>query len=331
MDADTDLPEGSPTTALSAPTHGLYGPRTELSAATDGARAELGHPAQPPARNPAELLAGLLDFPGSVALAELLEGDARALPHAHAVARDRSLAHGTARFDRALPAGALGERLLLDAEARLDSLEPVVLKPLVGRRAPTIPTPPELLFQLARFRLIAAPDQISRARGPAYFEDAEAAPPIARGEADVRRFADDLGAPFRSALGLSLRQAQANVATLRWEITHDLRALGPHADQLERLDAAISRSIQAKLGELLDRMEHAAHLTFVRACLHAVEALPAQVDEQTLAAWCDANGWLVRYRERCVRMAKALFGHLRRNLEGLLRAATDNDDWMGDP
>jgi hypothetical protein len=147
----------------------------------------------------------------------------------------------------------------------------------------------------------------------------------------VQRFAEELGAPFRSALGLCLRQGQAHVATLRWEITHDLRALGPRADQLERLDAAISRSMQAKLGELLDRMEHAAHLTFMRACSHAIEALPAEVDEQVLSAWCDANGWLLRYRERCVRMAKALFGHLRRNLEGLLRAATDNDDWMGDP
>jgi hypothetical protein len=121
------------------------------------------------------------------------------------------------------------------------------------------------------------------------------------------------------------------VATLRCESTRDLRALGPRADELGRLDAAISRSMQAKLGELLDRMEHAAHLTFVRACVHAVEALPDQVDEQRLAAWCDANGWLLRYRERCVRMAKALFGHMRRNLEGLMRAASDNDDWMGDP
>ncbi len=315
MDADTGAPEGALSTALSGPAHGLYGPRTELSAATDGARAELGHPAQPAPRNPAELLASLMDFPGSVALAELLEGEAgqgSTQPGSRPSPRNR-----------ALPAGALGERLLLDAEARLDSLEPVVLKPLTGRRAPTIPSPAELLFELARFGLITAPASSGDGR--------QCAARAVFSEAQVQRCADELGAPFRSALGLCLRQGQAHVATLRWELTHDLRALGPRADQLERLDAAISRSMQAKLGELLDRMEHAAHLTFVRACSHAIEALPAEVDEQALAAWCDANGWLVRYRERCVRMAKALYGHLRRNLEGLLRAATDNDDWMGDP
>jgi hypothetical protein len=316
MDSETAAPSSALSTALIAPAPAPgFGTRAGLLAASDadGARSELGHAAQPVTRNPAELLASLMDFPGSVALAELLEGDPRALASAQS---------SEPASTRALPTSTLGERLLLDAEARLDSLEPLVLKPLSGRRAPPIPSPGELLFQLAQYGLVT----------PAHAgADAAAQGGVERSEAAVRRFADDLGAPFRSALGLSLRQAQAHVATLRWEITHDLRALGPRADQLERLDAAVSRSMQAKLGELLDRMEHAAHLTFIRACVHAVEALPEQVDEQALAGWCDKSGWLFRYRERCVRMAKALFGHLRRNLEGLMRAASENDDWMGDP
>jgi hypothetical protein len=313
MDSDTAAPSSTLSTALIAPAAApAFGTRTGLLAATEGARAELGHAAQPVTRNPAELLASLMDFPGGVALAELLEGEPRALSPAQAA---------DAASARTLPASALGERLLLDAEARLDSLEPLVLKPLSGRRAPPIPSPADLLFQLTRYGLATPSDAA----------DSAAKAAVERSEVAVRRFADDLGAPFRSALGLSLRQAQAHVATLRWEITHDLRALGPRADQLERLDAAISRSMQAKLGELLDRMEHAAHLTFIRACMHAVEALPEQIDEQTLAGWCNESGWLLRYRERCVRMAKALYGHLRRNLEGLMRAASENDDWMGDP
>jgi hypothetical protein len=298
MDPHTLVPTSALATALiAAPLMSESGSGAAEGGDLELAPAELGRRAREAAQNPAELFASLMDFPGSVALAELLEGDGRALPR-----------NGSEGSSRGMPTSALAERLLLDAEARLDSLEPLVLKPLIGRRAPTIPTPADLLFQLSRHGVLEA-----------------------RSAANVRRFADDLGAPFRSALGLSLRQAQAHVATLRWEITHDLRALGPRADQLERLDAAISRSMQAKLGELLDRMEHAAHLTFIRACVHAVEALPELVDDQQLAAWCDENGWLVRYRERCVRMAKALFGHMRRNLEGLMRAASDHDDWMGDP
>ena len=134
---------------------------------------------------------------------------------------------------------------------------------------------------------------------------------------------DELGIPFASALGTSLRQAQAHISTLRWEIAHDIRALGPTADRLERIDAALTRAMQGKMGELLDRMEYAAQLTFERACTHALMELPAEFGEEDLAEWSEENGWLGRYRERCIRMTKALFGHQRRGLEGLLRAAIE--------
>jgi hypothetical protein len=287
MDPETLAPTGFSARASTALATSL------LPAVTTAGGEALARPSAP-SQNPAQLLASLMDFPGSVALADLL-AEPLADPRPRSDARPSVT--GSSQTGVTDPA-ALGERLLLDAEARLDSLEPLVLKPLLGRRAPGVPAAHELLFSLRQHRI---------------HED--------RSETNVQRLADDLGAPFRSALGLSLRQAQAHVATLRWEITHDLRALGPRADQLERLDAAFSRSMQAKLGELLDRMEHAAHLTFVRACAHAVAGLADPLDDAAIAGWCDAEGWLARYRERCVRMAKALFGHLRRSLEGLIRAA----------
>jgi len=235
-------------------------------------------------QNPAEVLAALMDFPGSVALAELLEG-------------------GPSTTPRNPQAGSLGERLLDDVRARLDSLEPTALRPITGRRAPRVPSVDELVQIVARHGL---------ARD--------------RSEAVVQRVADELSAPFRSALSTSLRQAQAHVATLRWEIVHDVRVLGPNADRLERLDAAVTRSMQAKMGELYDRMEHAAYLTFVRACAHAVEALDQDVSREALETWATEDGWIERYRERCVRMAKALFGHMRRGLEGLVRAAAHAEE-----
>lgn len=240
---------------------------------------------RPPAPNPAEVLASLMDFPGSVALAELLD----ALLAANAAGGD------------AQPRGRSGEQadqLLREAQLRLDSIEPQVLKPLLGRRAPELPDAAALLQLFHQHGLESE-------RGPAAAE----------------RLADELGAPLRAALGLSLRQAQAHISTLRTELSHELRALGPRADQLERLDATLTRSMQASVGQLLDRMEHAAYLTFARACAHAVANLPEQVGEAELAAWCASDGWLPRYHERCVRMARALFGHQRRGLEGLLRAA----------
>jgi hypothetical protein len=243
---------------------------------------------EPPAAaaNPAEVLANLMDFPGSVALAELLD----------ALLAQRSAAGDTVHLQGA---SEQGEELLRQAHLRLDSLEAQVLKPLLGRRAPELPDAPTLLQLLQQHGLIAGE----------------------RTQPAIERLADELGDPFRAALGTSLRQAQAHVSTLRAELTHELRALGPRADQLERLDATLTRSMQASVGQLLDRMEHAAHLTFARACTHAVTNLPEQIEESDLTAWCANDGWLARYHDRCVRMARALFGHLRRGLEGLLRAA----------
>ncbi len=230
-------------------------------------------------QNPAEVLAALMDFPGSVALAELLEsGPTSTAPNP--------------------AAGSLGERLLEDVRDRLDSLEATALRPLLGRRAPRVPGADALLEIAERYDLSGEATQAS-----------------------VQRLADTLGGPFRDALGTSLRQAQAHVATLRWEIVQDVRILGPNADRLERLDAALTRSMQARMAELYDRMEHAAYLTFVRACTHAVAGLEGQVSRETLSVWAAEDGWIERYRERCVRMAKALFGHMRRGLEGLVRAA----------
>ena len=238
----------------------------------------------PVSQNPAEVLAALMDFSGSVALAELL-----------AAAPPDGPSHPDAQ--------TLGARLLEDVRARLDALLPLALKPLSGRRAPTVPHAHELLA-LVR----------------------EHAPEGTPNEGAGARVAHELGDPFRSALSTSLRQAQAHVATLRWQIAHEVRALGPRAERIERIDAALQRSIQAKFGELLDRMEHAAGLTFERACVRACLELPEDFEQDEFASWGADDGWVERFRERSVRMTMALFGHLRRSLEGLLRAAIHAED-----
>ncbi|HEX5659908.1 MAG TPA: hypothetical protein VFX59_22085 [Polyangiales bacterium] len=232
-------------------------------------------------QNPAEVLAMLMDFAGSVALAELL-GAPSVEGSCHPQAK------------------ALATKLQSEVRSRLDTLLPLALKPLTGRRAPSVPPAHELLEAIER----ATGELGTRPEGDA-----------------VVRLARELGAPLFSALGASLRQAQANIATLRWEIAHELRALGPRADRLERIDAALQRAVQGKLGDLFDRMELAAELTFERACAHACQALPEGFGAAELASWSAESGWIERYRERCVRMTRALFGHLRRSLEGLLRAA----------
>jgi hypothetical protein len=231
-------------------------------------------------RNPAEVLALLMDFSGSVALAELLQAPTPpGTPHPQAA--------------------QLARKVHDDVRARLDAVLNFSLIPLTGSRAPKIPSASELFEALAQ--VTGEPGRVP---------DAEAA----------ARLASQLGTPRRAALGASLRQIQAQFASLRWEIALELHAIGPHADRLERIDAALQRAIQVKLGELFARMEQAAQLTFERACTRACAALPANFTADDLAGWAAEGGWIARYRERCVQMAKAWFGHARRNLEGLLLA-----------
>jgi len=236
-------------------------------------------------QNPAEVLARLMDFSGSIALAELLQEpvpDGPAHPQAARLAR----------------------KLKDKVDAYLESALPQVLRPLTGRRAPSVPTGAELVEVLRSVSNHSEPRELTK-------PDDRAA----------RQLARELGAPFWSALSASLRQAQVQLNTLRAKVAMDVRELGPRAARLERIDAVLQRSIDAKFSELLERFELAAELTFERACLHACSELPDGFSEHELAAWAAQDGWIERYRERCVRMTQALYGHLRRSLEGLLFAA----------
>jgi hypothetical protein len=234
-------------------------------------------------QNPAETLAMLMDFSGSVALAKLL--------------------HAPAPEGESHPeAGPRARKLLDKVRGQLDALLPRALRPLNGPRAPRTPQPPELLEVLTR---------ITGSEGR-----------VPEGE-QVSRLARELAAPLLAAVGASLRQTQAHLTGVRWEITTELQALGPRAERLERIDAALQRSIQVKLGELFERMELAAELTFERACAEACAALPEAFGADELADWAADSGWIARYRARCEYVARAWFGQMRRSLEGLLLAAAE--------
>jgi hypothetical protein len=234
--------------------------------------------------NPAGVLAQLMDFSGGVALAELLSAPIPGGPPHPEAARLASTLHDRVR-------------------ARLDTAQPLVLAPLTGSRAPKLLTATELFEALARV-----------AGGLGRLPKADAAGRLAR----------ELGAPRRSALAASLRQVQAQFAALRVEITDDLHALGPYAQHLEGIDAALQRSIQGKLGELVGRMEEAADRSFARACAQACAALPAEFDASELEGWAAADGWIEQHRARCVQIVNAWFEHSQRSLEGLLRAIEAN-------
>ena len=243
--------------------------------------------------NPAELLAQLMDFPGSVALAKVL--------HAPAPVGD---SHPEA--------GQLAAQLHERVRVRLDAQLPVVLRPLTHRRATWAPKP-----DAPRRAMLPKPPELLQAilaTGAAAGQVPDAA--------QAQRLAREVGAPLRAAFGSSLRQLQAQFAGLRMELAHDLGALGPRAARLERIDAALQRSIQRKVLSLFERLQLAAELSFERACLQACATLPENFGEAELEGWAAEGGWIARERALCERVARSLFRHQRRNLQVLLLAAT---------
>lgn len=236
--------------------------------------------APPVPLHPSEVLATLMDFSGSVALAEMLHAPASATP----------VPDDAPRLARALHE---------EVRRRLDAALPVVLRPLNGTRAPKAPPPEKMFESLVNF-----------SGGPGRAPTPEA----------VARFAKDLGAPLRAALAASVRQARVQIAGARVDIAPELQALGPQADRLERIDAALQRSIETKLTRLFERMEHTAALSFERACAQACAALPPEFGAADFAPWAADSGFFEHHRARCEHVTLALFGHLRRSLEGLLLA-----------
>ena len=149
--------------------------------------------------------------------------------------------------------------------------------------------------------------------------------PTGLGPQVAKRVASELRKRVGWQLGASLRQAQVDLARLRSNIAAELRSLGPRADQLERIDAALQTSLQHKLIELYDRLLRAAEQNFDRACYEACVSLPKDValSEPELASWLAPHGWLARDRERCELTIHAFCVHLRRGLEGLVLAAIE--------
>jgi hypothetical protein len=235
-------------------------------------------PAAPP--HPSEVLAMLMDFSGSVALAELLHAPPSTTPAPPDAGRRARALHDEVR-------------------ARLDTILPVVLRPLNGVRAPRSPGPEKLFETIVRV-----------SGGPGRAPAPQAVAGLAR----------ELGAPLRAALAASVRQARVQVAGMRADIAAPLQQLGPMADRLERIDAALSRSIEAKLTRLFERMEHTAELSFERALAQACAALPPEFGAADLVGWAADSGFIEHHRSRCEHVTLALFGHLRRGLEGLLLA-----------
>lgn len=249
--------------------------------------------AQPPApvepADPAVLLARLMDLHGSVGLARELGAAAQAqAPMLQAPARpgDRSPAAATAAV-RALVEGRLIELV--------GSLRRTFEDPFHRRHK--LPGPAELRALLEQ----------AGALGPG-----------------GRRLTPAIAAvwePFGELASRALKKIHVELRSLRAEIAPALRALGPDAARLERLDAAISAAIEGGRERILGELAPALAQGFGRGLEEALATLPEGAGPADLRAWYANDGWLRAEIERIRRLVEAVLAHRARRLVALVEAA----------
>ncbi|WP_438025203.1 hypothetical protein [Sorangium sp. So ce233] len=241
--------------------------------------------------DPAAVLAGLMDLHGSVSLARELSLLDRAVPSSAPPPAD-----GARAEVRALAADRLGEL----AEA----LDHVFAAPFHRRNR--LPDAGAVLATLEQTGVLPARSRAGRALAYA---------------------AGQLWEPFGELAGRALGRIRLETRALREELAPSLRALGPGAARLERLDAAISAATQKRRERALAELVPGLARAFARGLRGAVAALPEEAGLEEIAGWFGQDQWLGRELQRMELVVQAALAHEA----GRLLALVDGAAAAGEP
>ncbi|WP_437966841.1 hypothetical protein WMF04_45975 [Sorangium sp. So ce260] len=256
-----------------------------VAALAEETRAPLAGPS-----DPAAVLAGLMDLHGSVSLArELALLDRPAAPPPPA-------AEGARAEVRALAADRLGELAA--------ALDHVFAAPFHRRNK--LPDAAAVLATLEQTGVLSAPAAPTRA---------------ARGGRSLASAAGQLWEPFGELTGRVLGRVRLETRALREELAPSLRALGPDAARLERLDAAISAATQKRRERALAELVPGLARAFARGLRAAVGALPEAVEIEHVAGWFAEEQWLRREVHRMELVVQAVLAHEAGRLLALVDGA----------
>ncbi|XXY16679.1 hypothetical protein WME88_51440 [Sorangium sp. So ce216] len=232
--------------------------------------------------DPAAVLAGLMDLHGSVSLArELSLLDRPAAPAAPA-------AEGARAEVRALAAERLGELA--------EVLDHVFAAPFHRRNK--LPDAAAVLATLEQTGVL--PARPARALASA---------------------AGQLWEPFGELASRVLNRIRTETRALREELAPSLRALGPDAARLERLDAAISAATQKRRERALAELVPGLARSFARGFRSAVGALPEGAGVEHVAGWFAPEQWLGRELQRMELVVQAALAHEAGRLLALVDGA----------
>lgn len=263
----------------------------ERGASGRGVAAGSARPAVAAVVDPAAVLARLMDLHGSVALARDL------------AALDRGGAEGAGPRGVGGPAGGVSAQA---AEVR--ALVEARLAELAAAIDHTFDEP----FQ--RRNRVPGPEEVhavlEQAGGAA--AGARARPPAAA--------ASQIWEPFGELATRAIGRIRFEMRSLREEVAPALRASGPDAARLERLDAALATATQGGRERVIDRLIPALEARFVRQLREAAAALPGPARAEDVAAWFAPGGWIRGELERMRRVIEAVLSHEAGRLLALAEA-----------
>jgi hypothetical protein len=143
---------------------------------------------------------------------------------------------------------------------------------------------------------------------------------LARSGRGLGSAAPRLWDPFGELAARLLGRIRQETRALRAEIAPTLRALGPEATRLERLDAALFAATQKGRERVLGELTRGLERAFVRAFRDAVAALPEDAGREHVAAWFGPGQWLRGEMARMRQVLLSVCAHESRRLLSLAEA-----------
>src|SRR5690606_32743470 len=115
-----------------------------------------------------------------------------------------------------------------------------------------------------------------------------------RAESEPEASAKALVERYDEALVRAVLRARGELRSLREELGQKLKAAGPRAAALERLDAAVMEGTRVAVSARLAVLVPLAIEAFERAAMDKVVRAWEGLDLSTVEAWCRPDGWLYR-------------------------------------
>jgi hypothetical protein len=140
--------------------------------------------------------------------------------------------------------------------------------------------------------------------------------------------AREISAPHRLLFDRALKSARAELIFLRDDLKKDLRALGPAAFELERLDASITRATVLAMRANMEDLRAGVMAAFEETIANAILALPkGSADDEAVkgaaAAWLAPDGLVRLHLSDCEALVLGLFDREAEILTSLVNAACD--------